>query len=413
MSGPTAYTVSYSFSGFQANNPTTPLPASKLDNELAAIATSVASIILGLADVRRSDGALKNGVVTFDSLAPALQFLVDPTNGEAVAAAVAGAQAAATSAAASNVSAAGHETNAAASAAAAAASAGSVNLTNFLSKAGNLAGIGSADTARSNINAMNRDGSDATGRLGLSAGLDVADYNAVTSSGYYSSTPGAANAPDAISYWLVHVLVADSTANYITQIAYQFVGAATSADSVLVYKRYSYASGGSRAWTPWISGGGTPVGAIMNFATTAAPPGFLKLNGALLLRAEYPALWNHANNSGNIVAEGSWSVSNGAFSAGDLVSTFRIPDLRGEFIRGWDGGRGVDAGRVIGSFQADLLKDHTHNGNINSSLPNQTGGGNLALNTGQSTQATGGVNGGLGGAETRPRNIALLPCIKT
>lgn len=38
----------------------------------------------------------------------------------------------------------------------------------------------------------------------------------------------------------------------------------------------------------------------------------------------------------------------------------QLPDLRGEFIRGWDNGRGVDAGRGMLSVQSDEIKSHNH-----------------------------------------------------
>ncbi|WP_029582378.1 hypothetical protein [Bradyrhizobium sp. URHD0069] len=91
MADPAPYTVSYNFSNFQTSSPTTPLSAVQVDNELAGVATAVAEPG-AIKDVRRSDGALKNGVVTFDSLEPGLQLTVDPTNGQRVAAAVATAQ---------------------------------------------------------------------------------------------------------------------------------------------------------------------------------------------------------------------------------------------------------------------------------------------------------------------------------
>ena len=101
MANPSPYIVSYSFSGFQASNPTTPLPAGALDNELANIATAVAQLGVFAENVIRPDGSLQNNIVTFDSLELGLQFLTDPTNGQLVAAAVAGAQASATAAAGS------------------------------------------------------------------------------------------------------------------------------------------------------------------------------------------------------------------------------------------------------------------------------------------------------------------------
>ena len=58
MANPSPYVVSYSFGGFQASNPSTPLPAPALDNELANAAASSAAVISALADIRRSDGAL-------------------------------------------------------------------------------------------------------------------------------------------------------------------------------------------------------------------------------------------------------------------------------------------------------------------------------------------------------------------
>lgn len=68
MANPTPYTVSYDFSGFQTSNPADPLPGDQLDIQLAAIQTSLSATITALADVRREDGALKNGSVTIDSL---------------------------------------------------------------------------------------------------------------------------------------------------------------------------------------------------------------------------------------------------------------------------------------------------------------------------------------------------------
>jgi microcystin-dependent protein len=152
---------------------------------------------------------------------------------------------------------------------------------------------------------------------------------------------------------------------------------------------------------------GVDTGAVVYFPATVAPSGYVKANGALLSRTTYAALWAYAQASGNISAtDGAWQA--GMFSPGDGATTFRIPDLRGEFVRGWDNGRGVDSGRGIGTFQADEIKSHSHpiaessggagNGGINSSFASDQ-----AVNV--STQAAGGT-------ETRPRNIAALACIK-
>jgi phage-related tail fiber protein len=137
----------------------------------------------------------------------------------------------------------------------------------------------------------------------------------------------------------------------------------------------------------------------------------LKLNGALISRATYARLYAHANGSGNIVSEATWSGGNsGSFSTGDLATTFRLPDLRGEFIRGYDDSRGVDAARVIGARQADSLKDHTHVYNT-LTAQNIMASGSFAVASKVVTANTGGPSTGAA-AETRRRNVPLLACVK-
>ena len=79
-----------------------------------------------------------------------------------------------------------------------------------------------------------------------------------------------------------------------------------------------------------------PVGSVYTFAGSTVPTGWLKCNGALLSRTTYAALF---------------AVIGTTYGAGDGSTTFALPDLRGEFVRGVDDGRGVDAGRVLASFQ--------------------------------------------------------------
>lgn len=171
-------------------------------------------------------------------------------------------------------------------------------------------------------------------------------------------------------------------------------------------------------------------GMIAYFPATAAPSGWLKANGALVSRATFFNLWAVAQASGNLVTDAAWVAANGptgAFSQGDGSTTFRIPDLRGEFLRGWDDGRGVDSGRGIGSAQGDAIRNLTGSfGGFRQAL-----GGNLATASGVfSLGATAASNDASSGsstvraidmsaanqvptaAENRPRNIALLPCIK-
>jgi len=95
-----------------------------------------------------------------------------------------------------------------------------------------------------------------------------------------------------------------------------------------------------------VSSDGTPVGSVAMLATTTAPLGWLKANGALINRVTYAGLF---------------AVIGTTFGAGDGSTTFALPDLRGEFLRGWNDGRAVvDAGRAFGSLQTDGLKTHDH-----------------------------------------------------
>ena len=136
-----------------------------------------------------------------------------------------------------------------------------------------------------------------------------------------------------------------------------------------------------------------PSGTVAHFATPSAPAGWLKANGAAISRATYSSLF---------------AAIGVTFGAGDGSTTFNLPDLRGEFIRGFDDGRGVDAGRVLGAAQADMFKSHSHN---ITAYPQAGSGANISA--GSSTTVTGTASTtSAGGAETRPRNVALLACIK-
>jgi microcystin-dependent protein len=141
----------------------------------------------------------------------------------------------------------------------------------------------------------------------------------------------------------------------------------------------------------------SPPGVVASFAMPTAPSGWLPCDGRVVSRITYPGLF---------AAIGT------IWGAGDNATTFGLPDLRGEFVRGWDNSKGTDPGRVFGSFQASSLASHSHVINHDSynvqagtrDTPVWTRVG-LQTNSPNSTEVTGGT-------ETRPRNYTLFYAIK-
>ena len=167
-----------------------------------------------------------------------------------------------------------------------------------------------------------------------------------------------------------------------------------------------------------------PAGQIGHFYRAAAPAGWLAANGAAVSRTTYATLWS----------------AMGSPNTGDGSTTFTLPDMRGEFVRGLDSSRGVDTGRTLGSAQAAAMLNHTHTATADThpghahTVPSNLD--NLGVNTGSGTAGIGGADLRIadsvtstagahshgitvgnpsvgGGTETRPRNVALLACIKT
>jgi len=138
-------------------------------------------------------------------------------------------------------------------------------------------------------------------------------------------------------------------------------------------------------WDFWI---GVPI----PWYQETPPPGFIELNGAAISRTTYSKLFARYGTR---------------FGAGNGSTTFNLPDLRGEFIRGWDNGRGVDPGRQFGSWQEDEFKEHTHNV-YTASWSNQDivkeALGTADLRCGWRS----GYIAATGGPETRPRNVAFM-----
>lgn len=151
-------------------------------------------------------------------------------------------------------------------------------------------------------------------------------------------------------------------------------------------------------------GGEAPTGAIMMWPTSSAPTGWLECDGSTVSRTTYSDLF---------------SVLGETYGDGDESTTFEIPDLRGEFVRGWDNSAGNDpdsasrtdrgdgtTGDNVGTKQADEFKSHTHSGGTGFGA---NAGGETLAHTGG-----GGSNiGSTGGNETRGRNVYLMYIIKT
>ena len=146
-----------------------------------------------------------------------------------------------------------------------------------------------------------------------------------------------------------------------------------------------------------------PAGLIGAFARTTAPTGWLKANGAAVSRTAYSDLFAAIGTT---------------FGAGDGVNTFNLPDLRGEFLRGWDDGRGVDSGRSLGSQQAGSSISPFVGSASNVSQVYGVGMRNTEYSSTESGYQTYKIQAGSEGPvgsnflAVRPRNISLLYCIK-
>jgi len=165
-----------------------------------------------------------------------------------------------------------------------------------------------------------------------------------------------------------------------------------------------------------------PVGTVLMGYFPSAPSGYLLAQGQLVSRTTYAALWAYVSGATLTVSEATWSAgSQGLFSAGDGSTTFRLPDLRGEFLRATDSGRGVDSGRTLGSRQADALQNITGSIGIDDSQSGTVSGAfALGSSNGAGVQQSGtGFQANFDASlvartatETRPRSVALAGAIK-
>jgi len=178
-----------------------------------------------------------------------------------------------------------------------------------------------------------------------------------------------------------------------------FTGVATSqsttsgsSPTTLATKDYVDATAGG-------GGGGAPIGSIVMWPTSTIPSDWLECDGSSV-----PVQYT------------------------DLIALIgsNIPDLRGEFVRGWDNGRGIDSGRTLLSSQSDEFRSHTHIQNAHShgldDLAKFRPGSrarsdsdsrytveNLSIDETENETA---VNQNTGGAETRSRNVSLVYIIR-
>ena len=170
----------------------------------------------------------------------------------------------------------------------------------------------------------------------------------------------------------------------------------------------------------WAKVGGVPAGTVIAYASSTVPTGFLECNGANVSRSTFAQLYSAIGNT---------------WGSGDGSSTFGLPDLRGEFIRGWDNSRGVDGSRSFATTQSSQNQQHNHSISDPSHSHNMRGlalsGGSgsvaITLGSGQSyqigysdiissrtsgTASTGISINNQGGSESRPRNVSLMYIIK-
>ena len=175
---------------------------------------------------------------------------------------------------------------------------------------------------------------------------------------------------------------------------------------------------------------GVPSGAVFCIAVASVPSGYLECNGQSVSRTTFAALF--------AIIGTQYGASNS--------STFKVPDLRGEFIRGFDNGRGVDSGRSVASSQSHQHPQHNHNvsassnssvsdpghkhnilfgigsfgGSSGAQVPRDSGtitnrmsNSNTGISVSTSTSISQSNRGGTSNSsETRPRNIAMMYVIK-
>jgi hypothetical protein len=293
---------------------------------------------------------------------------------------------------------------------------------------GNDVNINGASLAKAWVNF---DGSGATGAATIRSSFNVSSVNK-DSTGLYTITFAT---PFTDTNYLINGTAGGGSVSFNNGVGIYFNptpsttsctvavqrGDGSSLEDAPIVNVVFYANGGN------ISGNvvdNTPVGVINWFGATTPPTGYLECNGAAVLRTSYPDLDAaiYCGNATNGIAGFGYRCTSNTNPTGTRNATGQyivLPDLRSEFIRGWDNGKNVDTGRAFGSNQTG-----TH-------ITGDNGTAAAAQGIGRLTQANvdppDGTNRDiyfLGSAgtltsnstdywgQTRPRNVALLPCIK-
>lgn len=111
-------------------------------------------------------------------------------------------------------------------------------------------------------------------------------------------------------------------------------------------------SDGAGSWWPIGRCDSTTLGRpVFETTTLFSPGGYGAMNGQLLKRDEWPWLWDHAQQSMMLYPE-NFKYMDGAWKYGDYKSTFRLPEVRGEFFRVLDDGRLIDQSSLKGISKA-------------------------------------------------------------
>ena len=167
-----------------------------------------------------------------------------------------------------------------------------------------------------------------------------------------------------------------------------------------------------------------PSGMVAPFPTSTVPTGWLECNGAAVSRTTYADLF---------------AVISDDYGNGDGSTTFNLPDLRGQFIRGYANGQSTDpdrasrtdrgdgtTGDAVGTKQTHAVEEHSHrnpstsgynttNNNENYLSKGGTGYSSTLAHSGPIWQNANSSNANIkvSSNETRPTNVALMYCIKT